>query len=112
MKSGGNKRARAAVVCEIAHIQLEAAVLDDGDESAHLIDVLRAAIGSHAHDFVLTLIDLEPQVRREGAIQQAQRMRVPYFVGELQVDPAVDTNDRAGSLANAGRGSTRGVGNR
>ena len=76
--------------------------------SAHLVQVARLAVGREAHHLVLAVVDVEPEVGRDGAVEQAER------VGEARPPrtaratcPAAAAIGRGRPLADAVHGQNR-----
>ncbi len=109
LDEGPIDRAQPVMVAQVAHVQAEAAVLGQRDQLAHLVEPGRPAVGRHAHDLVLTFVDLETQVAGECAVQQPERMRVANLVGHLEVDAAPDAERGAGPFSNTVGGDDRGL---
>ncbi len=91
------------------HIQAKAAVVGKRNQLAHLVDPRRLAVGGHAHDLVLTFVDLETEVAGEGAVQQTERMGVADLVGDFEVDAVADAKRGARPFPNPVGGDNRGV---
>ncbi len=87
---------RRPVELEVAHVELEAAVVRRPDQLPHAVDVPRRPEGRHPHDLVLTLVDLEAEERGEGAVEEPQRVREPDLLqqGELGAAPDPDGGRR------------------
>jgi hypothetical protein len=56
------------------------------------LNVLRLAIGSQAHHFVLTRIDPEAGEIGESRIQEAERVRKALFLEDADFAPAPDAH--------------------
>jgi len=79
-----DKPRRIATLCrgvefKIVEIECEPAIGRAADQFTDLIDQRWPTISGEAHDFVLVLIYLEAEVRRECRIQHSQGMRKSYF---------------------------------
>ena len=92
------------VVAEVAHVKAEAAVLSQRDQPADLVHAGRSAVRRHAHDLVFAFVDLKAQKGREGAVQQAQRVRIADLVRYLQVNAVADAEGGGRPLADPVRG--------
>ena len=64
---------------KVIEIECERTIGRAAHDLADLLDHRRLSVASKAHHFVLVLIHLEAEVRREGRIQHSQGMRKSDF---------------------------------
>ena len=62
-------RVERVVIREIAHIELERAVIAQVDEVAHLAVIRRLTVGRQPHELIFAVVDLEACVRGEDAVK-------------------------------------------
>jgi sarcosine oxidase subunit alpha len=74
------------------------AVLADLDHLVDLVHVLGLAVGMHAHQLVLALVDLEAAVGRESRVEQAQGVGEAQLLDDLDLVAAPDPQGRGGPL--------------
>ena len=80
------------VVGEEVHVLPDAAVVIDLQELEDLIHVARFAIGMHAHQLVLALVDLEAAVSSEGGVQQSQGVGEAHLLDDLDLVAPSDSH--------------------
>ncbi len=99
---------QAVVVREVLHVELERAVLVQVDHVAHdPLEVDGLPVGRQPHHLVLGAVDLEPQVVREGAVEQAQRVGEPDLLEQRDVGAAAHAEAGGRPLADAVHGEDR-----
>ena len=93
---------QAVVVGEVLHVELEGAVIVEMDDLLHdPVDVDRLPVGGEAHDLVLGAVDLEPEVVREGAVEQPEAVGEADLLEEGDVVPLAHAEGSGGPLADA-----------
>ena len=82
-------------VVEVRHVHAERAVVLQVDQVLEdQVGVLRLAVGGQAHELVFAGVDLEAGVVGEGRVEQAERVREPELVRQL--DPVAPADAEAG----------------
>src|SRR6267378_1995541 len=79
-----DKARRIAALCsgvefKIVEIECEPAIGRAADQLTDLLEQRWPSKGRQAHDFILVLIHLEAEIRRECRIQHSKGMRKSYF---------------------------------
>ena len=97
------------VIGEVVHVEGEAAVVVEVQELADVGGVLRRPVGRHPHDLVFALVDLEPEKRREDAVEETQGVREADLAEELDVPVPSDSKRRGRPLADAVHGQDGGL---
>ena len=95
-------------VVEVAHVQAERAVrLQVEQVLEDQIAVARFAVRRQPHHLVFARVHLEAGVVGEGRIQQAERVRKPQFVGQVDPVAAADPARRGRPFPDAVDGEDR-----
>src|SRR4051794_8975138 len=84
------------MVPEIFQIQLEGAVVEQVDDTPHLVQPSRLAVGREPHDLVLVAVMREAEKLRHRLVENAERMR--------EIHPAVYVHVTAPANAPGGAG--------
>jgi hypothetical protein len=96
------------VVGEVAHVELEGAVVVDVHHLAHdALGVHRLAVGGQPHDLVLGAVDLEAQVVGEGAVEQPQAVGEADLLEQRDVRALADAVGGGGPLTDPVDGEDR-----
>ncbi len=98
---------RRPVVGEVLHVLPQRAVVVDADHLHDPVHVLGLAVGRHAHELVLALVDLEAAVGGEGAVEQADGVREAHLLEHLELRAAAHAHGGGGPLARAVEGEHR-----
>src|SRR5207237_3072669 len=85
----GVRSTRGRLVLEVLRDEREGAIRSTTNQLADLAGQCRPPVGGQAHDLVLVLVDREAEIRGEGRIQHAERMREPDFAEQCDVRTAV-----------------------
>ena len=94
---------------EVAQVEPELPAGQIFDERAHLVDVARLAVRRQPHHLVLGVVHVEAEIRRDGAVKQAERMGKADLLEQLERGARAAPVRRRRPLADGIDGQDRGV---